>query len=107
MKAFTTENDLKRDYTREHVKDYKVSTKANNSGKISLNKNEEVNDVQYIGKLDKEKLGEYKNKITTDEVVLTEERIKHIKERHPRRLRKIFEIHRKHNKKSRLCIRRY
>lgn len=42
--------------------------------------------MQYIGKINKEKLGEYKNKIITDEVVLTEERIKHIKERHPRRL---------------------
>lgn len=42
--------------------------------------------MQYIGKLDKNKIGEYSKKIITDEVVLTEERIKHIKERHPRRL---------------------
>ena len=40
--------------------------------------------MQYIGKLDKEKLGHYKEKLITDESVLTEERIKHIKERHPR-----------------------
>lgn len=42
--------------------------------------------MQYIGKLDKEKLGKYKEKLVTDEVVLTEERIKHIRERHTRRL---------------------
>ncbi len=42
--------------------------------------------VQYIGKIDKDKIGEYANKIITDDVVLTDERIKHIKERHPRRL---------------------
>ena len=39
--------------------------------------------VQYIGKLDKNKLGKYKNKIITEDVVLTDERIKHIKEHHP------------------------
>lgn len=38
---------------------------------------------QYIGKLDKNKLGKYKDKIITEEVVLTHERIRHIKERHP------------------------
>ena len=42
--------------------------------------------MQYIGIIDKEKLGKYKNKIITNEVVLTEERLKHIKERHPRKL---------------------
>ena len=39
--------------------------------------------MQYIGKLDKEKLGKYKDKIITGEIILTEERIKHIKEHHP------------------------
>ena len=39
--------------------------------------------MQYIGKLDKEKLGSYKERIITNEVILTEERIKHIKEHHP------------------------
>ena len=39
--------------------------------------------MQYIGELDKEKLGNYSNKIITNEVILTEERIKHIKEHHP------------------------
>lgn len=39
--------------------------------------------MQYIGKLDKNKLGKYKNKIITEEVIITEERIEHIKEHHP------------------------
>lgn len=52
--------------------------------------------MQYIGKLDKEKLGRYKTKIITDEIILTEERIKHIREHHPGDYEKygryIFEI---------------
>ena len=39
--------------------------------------------MQYIGKIDREKLGKYKEKLITTEVILTEERIKHIKEHHP------------------------
>ena len=54
--------------------------------------------MQYIGRLNKKVLGKYKNKIITDEVILTDERIKHIKERHPRRLREVFKIHEVHNK---------
>lgn len=38
--------------------------------------------MQYIGKLNREKLGEYKNKIVTEDVILTDERIQHIYERH-------------------------
>ena len=39
--------------------------------------------MQYIGKIDREKLGGYKDKLITTDVILTEERIKHIKEHHP------------------------
>lgn len=39
--------------------------------------------MQYIAKIDKEKLGKYRYKIITTDVILTEERIKHIKEHHP------------------------
>lgn len=39
--------------------------------------------MQYIGKLDIEKLGKYRKRVITDEVILTEERIKHIQEHHP------------------------
>ena len=46
--------------------------------------------MKYIGKLDKNKLGEYKNKIVTDIVVMTNERIKHIQTRHPGDYEKYF-----------------
>ena len=39
--------------------------------------------MQYIGKIDREKLKSYSNNIITDDVILTEERIRHIKEHHP------------------------
>lgn len=39
--------------------------------------------MQILGNLDKEKLGKYKNRITTCKVVLTTERVIHIKEHHP------------------------
>ena len=39
--------------------------------------------MQYIGKLDKEKLKEYKDKIVTDYVIITKERIERINIRHP------------------------
>ena len=39
--------------------------------------------MQYIGKIDKGKLGKYKEKIISNEVVLTDERIEHIKKHHP------------------------
>ena len=40
--------------------------------------------MQYIGRLNREQLGKYKHVLKTDEVIITEERIKHIKEHHPR-----------------------
>jgi len=39
--------------------------------------------LQYIGKIDKEKLGKLKEKIISEDVILTDERIIHIKEHHP------------------------
>jgi len=39
--------------------------------------------LQYICKLDREKLGKFKYKIITDDVILTDERIEHIKGHHP------------------------
>lgn len=38
--------------------------------------------LQYIGKLDKSKIGEYSKRIATDDVVLTDERKLHILEDH-------------------------
>lgn len=39
--------------------------------------------MQYIGRIDREKLGMYKEKIVTEEVIMTNERIEHTKKRHP------------------------
>lgn len=39
--------------------------------------------LQYIGILDKQKLGKYKDKLVTEYVILNYERILHIKEHHP------------------------
>lgn len=38
--------------------------------------------MQYIGKIDKNKIGKYKTDVITEEVILTLERIEHIKEHH-------------------------
>ena len=54
-------------------------TKSDN---IQENK-KEVSDVQYIGKIDKEKYRLITKDITTDEVILTGKQVEHIKERHP------------------------
>ena len=40
--------------------------------------------MQYIGKLDKNKIGEYKDKIITYELILTDERKEHIYINHPK-----------------------
>lgn len=37
----------------------------------------------YVGNIDKQKLGKYKDKVITDKVIITNERIKHIEEHHP------------------------
>lgn len=39
--------------------------------------------MHYIGQLDKNKLGKYKDKIKTFDVIITNERIEHINKRHP------------------------
>jgi hypothetical protein len=41
-----------------------------------------MENYQKIGKLNLNKLGKYKKLLATDEVILTEERIHHIKEKH-------------------------
>lgn len=61
---------------------YKYLNNKEKDDTIFSNKNKEVEKLYYIGKLDITKLGKYKNKITTDEVVLTDERKLHIKEDH-------------------------
>ncbi|MCI8620732.1 MAG: hypothetical protein HFJ50_02720 [Clostridia bacterium] len=47
--------------------------------------------MQYIGKIDKQKIGYYANKISNDEIVLTEERKLHIYEEHKKDYQLIME----------------
>lgn len=39
--------------------------------------------MQFVGKIDKEKLGKYKDNIMDETVIITNERIEHIRKRHP------------------------
>lgn len=52
-------------------------------GIMSKNENNEVKELQYIGRIDREKFKEITEDITTDEVILTNKQVEHIKERHP------------------------
>ena len=56
---------------------------SKNNDKININIKNEVKDVQYIGKIDKEKYRLITKDITTDEVILTSKQVEHIKTRHP------------------------
>lgn len=71
---------MDRVYTDEELEELKPN-KENDI--IDTNDEKEVKKVQNIGKLDKNKLGKYKNKIITDDVVLTNERKEHAEKRHP------------------------
>ena len=46
--------------------------------------------MQNVGKLNIDKIGRFEKLIETDIVIITDERIKHINERHPRRIQCIF-----------------
>jgi len=46
--------------------------------------------LYYIGKIDLNKIGKYKNKVATDEVVLTDERKRHILNNHSNDYEKII-----------------
>ena len=53
-----------------------------NSANIKKIGNKEEKQLHYIGKIDKNKIGEYSKKIATDDVILTDERKLHIFEDH-------------------------
>lgn len=53
-----------------------------NSANIKETGNKEEKQLHYIGKIDKSKIGEYSKKITTNDVILTDERKLHIFEDH-------------------------
>lgn len=51
-------------------------------GKVSIQNKEVAKDVQFIGKLDKSKIGKYGQRIVTEDVILTDERRNHIFQDH-------------------------
>ena len=60
----------------------KVVDNSGKSGIIKVKDNIEVHSVQQIGRINKSIFEKEFGKLATDEVVLTEERIQHIKDRH-------------------------
>ena len=85
---FCKKNGLRRDHSRELVKEQitpkKNVAKSENSGIINENKSEAMADeVHYIGRIDKNIYCRVTKDIISDEVIITDERIEHIKNRHP------------------------
>lgn len=58
-------------------------TKVQNSDIMTKNINKEDKELQYIGKIDKTRFKGITEDITTNEVILTDRQVEHIKERHP------------------------
>lgn len=63
--------------------DKRALTRGDGGGIIAKNSVKEVSDVHYIGKIDREIYKCVTKDIRTDEVIITETQIQHIKERHP------------------------
>ena len=64
--------------------------KSSKSDIINLKNNTEVQDVQYIGKIDKNIYKCVTEDLQTDEVIITDIQVQHIKERHPDDYEKYF-----------------
>ena len=62
---------------------WKSVEKVNHSDIINLESTKEVTEVHYVGKIDRSIYKCITEDIVTDEVIITDERIGHIKERHP------------------------
>ena len=61
----------------------KVLKSFGENGMINANNSKEVSDVQYIGKIKKNIYKCVSSDIITDEIIITEKQIEHIKHRHP------------------------
>lgn len=78
LNDFLKQTKLRKDYSK--LKVGKVSTSIVKSDIMSTK--EVKKDVQFIGKLDRSKIGEYGKRIVTEDVVLTDERKTHILQDH-------------------------
>lgn len=95
---------LKPEYERSQVRkfDRRISGKAKAAVKKELQKHPKsdiikatkagagVQDVHFVGKIDREIYKCVTEDIRTDEVIITDERIQHIKERHPNDYERYF-----------------
>lgn len=70
-------------YDRMQKKDSKDIEKAASTGIIKTGTTKEVADVHAVGKIDREIYKCVTEDLATDEVIITDERIGHVKERHP------------------------
>ena len=82
LKAFVDANSdvLRRDYSREKV--YGGVDKSAESGIIKIG-SDDVAEIIELGKLNTQPLEKEFGKLKTDELIITNERIEHIKLRHP------------------------
>lgn len=92
-RQFSEKNNLLYDTKRASVEGYrrisvketdKALNKSTNNDIIStVDESKAVKDVHYVGKINKDIYSCVTKDIITDEVIITDERIQHIKERHP------------------------
>ena len=81
---------LEKRYNRMATYYPKDVDKAGKSGIIRTENKVEVQDVHYVGKIDRNIYRCVTEDIQTDEVIITDERIRHIKERHPNDYEKYY-----------------
>ena len=81
---FCEKNNLRRDRNRELVTE-QISKKVAKSGNGGIIKSgsDNVSEFKLLGKIETQPLEEEFGKLMTDEIIVTNERIFHIKERHP------------------------
>lgn len=96
MRDFISQTGLKRDGAREQIGGNAVFTLSKKSGIIgAVEKKAGDAGVRYVGKLDKKIYSCVTADITTDEVIITDERIEHIQDHHPGHFEKIYPYLRK------------
>lgn len=97
LNDFLDQTGFKKDYSRSQIKEFDrsmsgkikaASKKVDNLDKNDImksnTKNEEVKTLRHIGKIDRNIYKCVTEDIRTEEVIITNERIQHIKDRHPK-----------------------
>lgn len=89
QQEFLAQTGFKRQYGREQVSAVKTVAVTQKSAIIKPIETKGGTDVHYVTRIDVEKYRCVSDRITTDEVIITDERIKHIQERHPGAFEKV------------------